>query len=563
MTGSGGDLWRQLGIAPTTDEGAIRRAYAKRLREVRPDDDPIGFQHLVEARDLALRLARRDQEDLPWEPLHGEQDTVSQGPLHIAKIHPGPPPQTIEWTEPVIDRPLESDGSGLDRGEWGSVLDLLDIVLREAGDTSDPPAWLNHSSSSRPVAPPPPAGASWREIGERIVGLSMADRTAIQPGLIQRLSAYVTMQDAAFTDWHVLNGYPVDRARKFVEWPPAAWPFFDLVAELDVEFGWRESDRIIHLCIGRSEAARFLSLLNWAADVADAGPRGVAAHGEGGPRRIRAVDLYAFYDGGRDRLGLRAWRIMRDNPRIWQEGDAATNLFFPLRPLREGRYLRALLGLLGWTGLIAAYAPWRISGVAHTLPWIVPEAGSIVEFLLDLWPACLGVWMAVRLDDLTLRKRYSFFGPAPPKVAQRPSDLGAMLFFPFWALARGFELRGIIGLIAWGAVLHQITTASAGFFAEFHTRPGPLMLAVALHVAAGTHGQRWVGDMLLRVVAAADRAGPADPAQRWLFIWRRRTADPDMFGKLRKALKVLWYLMLALVIAYMAFGLLFLEKHGP
>jgi hypothetical protein len=58
MSGLSDDLWRQLGIAPTAEESAIRRAYAKRLREVRPDDDPEGFQRLVEARDLALQLAR-------------------------------------------------------------------------------------------------------------------------------------------------------------------------------------------------------------------------------------------------------------------------------------------------------------------------------------------------------------------------------------------------------------------------------------------------------------------------------------------------------------------------
>lgn len=46
--------WSVLGIAPTDDAKAVRRAYALKLRETRPDEDPAGFQKLVEARDAAL-----------------------------------------------------------------------------------------------------------------------------------------------------------------------------------------------------------------------------------------------------------------------------------------------------------------------------------------------------------------------------------------------------------------------------------------------------------------------------------------------------------------------------
>lgn len=51
----GGEPWSLLGIAPTHDAREIRRAYAARLRETRPDEDAAGFQRLVEARDRALR----------------------------------------------------------------------------------------------------------------------------------------------------------------------------------------------------------------------------------------------------------------------------------------------------------------------------------------------------------------------------------------------------------------------------------------------------------------------------------------------------------------------------
>ena len=48
--------WQTLGIAPTSDEAAIKKAYAARIREYRPDRDPEGFRRVRAAYEEALRL---------------------------------------------------------------------------------------------------------------------------------------------------------------------------------------------------------------------------------------------------------------------------------------------------------------------------------------------------------------------------------------------------------------------------------------------------------------------------------------------------------------------------
>ena len=48
--------WQTLGIAPTSDEAAIKKAYAARIREHRPDRDPGGFRAVRAAYEEALRL---------------------------------------------------------------------------------------------------------------------------------------------------------------------------------------------------------------------------------------------------------------------------------------------------------------------------------------------------------------------------------------------------------------------------------------------------------------------------------------------------------------------------
>lgn len=89
--------WALLGIEPTTELAAIKKAYARKLKTTRPDDDADAYQ--------ALRGAyERVQQWLAWQQQQAAEAAPAEPPPPAAAEAP-PPPPSVE--PPVVEPPPE------------------------------------------------------------------------------------------------------------------------------------------------------------------------------------------------------------------------------------------------------------------------------------------------------------------------------------------------------------------------------------------------------------------------------------------------------------------------
>ena len=116
--------WNVLGMEPSEDRKAIKKAYAVLLKKHRPDEDPDGFQEINQAYQAALQILKQahatasatvsqeypaasQQADEvsqptsePQEPLAGNQST----PEPVELVHPNPP-EVLPVEQAVAEQP--------------------------------------------------------------------------------------------------------------------------------------------------------------------------------------------------------------------------------------------------------------------------------------------------------------------------------------------------------------------------------------------------------------------------------------------------------------------------
>lgn len=138
------DAFEFLDVAHDADERTIKRAYAKRLRQTRPDDDPAGFQQLHTAYQEALWWARQslpEDDDAPasrpgLRPL--EADAAPASPNLQPALGTGTPGAGDD----------ARDHAGAHRHDDSQVADAhsVDASLRDRRTRADADAELDHGA---------------------------------------------------------------------------------------------------------------------------------------------------------------------------------------------------------------------------------------------------------------------------------------------------------------------------------------------------------------------------------------------------------------------------------
>lgn len=124
-------IWAKLGVRAGSDRDTIRRAYAAKLRETNPEDNPEGFMELRAAYEAALQRAGRVVEPVADEPVRA--DAEDEEPLHVERATPN---TLLEHAEPEPPDPELADlqarwdvlASSLEN-RWGADPALLRALI--------------------------------------------------------------------------------------------------------------------------------------------------------------------------------------------------------------------------------------------------------------------------------------------------------------------------------------------------------------------------------------------------------------------------------------------------
>ena len=222
------DIKSELGIGQTTDKREIRRAYARRLKETHPEDDPEGFKRLRAAYEAALNYADYFDEDGD----EGEAETVTGGQEEPAEPQSAPQlgapradpgevheEDSEERRQEAADRRAMQDmaaglGRLLDEGDDAGAAAALEIAIAD-------PVMLNLTNrrifeymvleAIGERDPPPPATAKiavqafrWNEHWTDLPGeyQYLADRLLAVPLAEDRLAELRKAANTRFTNDH-------------------------------------------------------------------------------------------------------------------------------------------------------------------------------------------------------------------------------------------------------------------------------------------------------------------------------------------------------------------------
>lgn len=293
--------WSTLGIDADSDEAAVRRAYATKLKAMDPDADHKGFERLREARDRALALARSRaagvvEEQEPVDDWLDDEEVDAQWHAGSRDYDDEDLPVADGSTDPAVP-PVPYDGVDVDvlRGDaptvgppvLGSATDAA-LSIPAPDDATDsfasPPAGLIFSPvtaqpgnvlADKPFPAEPPVLGNSTDLSDTVTPSALTrtidGNVATSQDAIYRLlleaypQAWLTIDEEAVIHRHldvILGdermgeiGFAADMenwlATVFARSTPRSHPFVQRLAD---HFGWRAD-------AGNINQPRFIALL--------------------------------------------------------------------------------------------------------------------------------------------------------------------------------------------------------------------------------------------------------------------------------------------------------------
>ncbi|MGL4489340.1 MAG: J domain-containing protein [Rhizobiaceae bacterium] len=203
--------WSVLGIPRTSDERAIKSAYAKKLKVTRPEDDQAAFQELVEARDAAVSIARNASQRAQRAPrkkartVANDRVVVEVQRPPIAPVQPLPNLVKAPWGAQAL--PVENEAQEVSRN------DVIDAAISSFLEASASPEQFDTAMSA---------------IDELLDGHINA-KAALEPALLRSVVDWLAEQDTAVREKTIAKaGAQTYNLQKSV------------VTRLDAAYGWSE-----------------------------------------------------------------------------------------------------------------------------------------------------------------------------------------------------------------------------------------------------------------------------------------------------------------------------------
>ena len=474
------DPFKELGLEHGGDTRAVRAAYARLVRDIRPEDDPERFQRLREARDEALRRiaaagggetrtppavapravaprAVAPPANAPPEPADGPVDgPASDGTARAkgpAPLHPPPPGGAAEAPGEGAEDAAESAAGWFAHWDWAANAAVAPSTAEpgfpDGGD--DPsPLGLDALGGATPesAALPPltrftlacaylaedaigPNG--WRDVLVALDALPLGDRIAMREPIATQILLGDALRELAARETSGGAPVPVETAR--------------LVAAIAGELDWTRTGGLFdHL--GPGEGAALLRLVERRASDREGG-----AVRDGFERTARGLPTASD-------AALRPWLEPRAERYLHALERARARGGWSRRPLP-----RALLGGLFWAArrrCVSAY-PWMIGAlIAGGLALqIATEWGGAWGFggsPAAEWGAIIGYWLLANLWPAMNAERWVVEDAArrasDPRAKPEPARSIGSAFVMGW-----FGVQGCLGL---GILLYETGKAMLG-----------------------------------------------------------------------------------------------------